>query len=277
MPYQYQRTPFNTLQQVQMGPLGCHGFASGAKDLGFNDMQFGEPVFAVEDGTVVFVRRDAICFSETDPNDPNIVRLIDRSTNTVRLSFNRNNLDEIRRASEMIPPECGANEIVVRGSDGFFTDYVHVLPSNNLGVGSIVQAGTLLGGVDNSSLTTGPHVHLTRYRPNPDFDPNNPNVSPFWQNGGTCNWTMFNVVGITPTPRNGWVQDEDSGNWYYYLNDIRQTNQWIQTGNTYFEVDSTGVWTGSYYFFDDTTQTWYWWDNSTQRWSYWDGTTWVPL
>lgn len=88
---------------------------------------------------------------------------------------------------------------------------------------------------------------------------------------------MFNVVGITPTPRNGWVQDEDSGNWYYYLNGICQTNQWIQTGNTYYEVDSTGVWTGSYYFFDDITQTWYWWDNSTQRWFYWDGTTWVLL
>jgi len=39
-----------------MGPLGYHGFTSGAKDLGFNGMQFGEPVFAVEDGTVVFVR-----------------------------------------------------------------------------------------------------------------------------------------------------------------------------------------------------------------------------
>ena len=252
MPYQYQRTPFNTSQQVQMYQ-GCHGFVSGAKDIGFSGMQWGEPVFAVEDGTVVAIVRDSTCFSPiTSPTQA----------------------DPTRR----VPAGClEANYITIRGNDGFFTDYVHVLPSSELGVGSTVQAGTFLGSVDNSAETTGPHVHLVRYRPNPDFDPNNPNVSPFWQNGGTCNWTMFNVIGITPAPRNGWVQDEDSGYWYYYVNGVRQTNQWVQTGNIYYQLNNIGIWTGSYYFFDDTTQTWYWWDNFTQRWFYWDGASWLPL
>jgi hypothetical protein len=252
LPYQYQRTPFNMSQQVQMYQ-DCHGFASGAKDIGFNGMRWGESVFAVESGTVVFIERNSNCFSRitspttADPNDRTI-------------------------------PGCGrANEIVIRGHDGFFTNYVHVLPSGNLSVGSTVQVGNFLGTIDNSAITNGPHVHLVRYRRNPDFDPNNPNASPFWQNGGTCNWTMFNVMGITPTPSNGWVQDEDSGNWYYYANGIRQTNQWILTNNTYYQVNNNGVYTGSYYFFDDTTQTWYWWNNSTQTWYFWNGTRWVPI
>lgn len=252
MPYQYQRTPFNTAQRVEMYQ-GCHGFASGAKDIGFSGMQWEESVFAVENGTVVFINRDSNCFSpiisptEADP-------------------------------SQRTPPDCEeANEIVIIGDDGFFTEYVHVLPSDNLNVGSTVQMGTFLGTVDNSAITTGPHVHLARYNPNNNFDPNNPFVSPYWQNGGTCNWTMFNVAGITPPPSNGWVLDEDSGSWYYYVNGIRQTNQWVLTGNTYYQLNDIGVWTGSYYFFDGDQQTWFWRDEPGQQWSYWDGTIWIPI
>jgi len=281
LPYQYQRTPFNPSQQAQMATLlGCHGIPRGAKDLFSNGLQFEDPVFAVEGGTVVFVQRNATCFSRPTPNpddDPNVWELFDFNRNIARLTFNIRSDDDIRRASNMIPPECDANRIVVRGDDGFFTEYVHVLPNNNLAINSRVEVGDTLGRVDNSALVTGPHVHLARYRPNPNFDPNNPNVSPYSQNGGTCNWTMFNVVEIDITPRNGWVEDEDSRNWYYYVNGIRQTNQWILTQGTYYQVDSTGVYTGSRYFFDNTTQRWLWFDSATQRWFRWDGTTWVAL
>ncbi|WP_042461312.1 M23 family metallopeptidase [Neobacillus dielmonensis] len=250
MPYQYQRTPFNTAQEVQMWGV-CHGFASGAKDIGYSGMRWGENVYAVEAGTVVFLEGNSGCKSPmTSPTSA----------------------DPAGRS----PAGClEANEVVIRGDDGFFTEYVHVLPRMILTVGSRVQAGTLLGAVDNSAETNGPHVHLVRYFPNPDFDINNPFVSPYWQNGGTCNWTMFNVTGITPAPSNGWVEDEDSGNWYYYDNNIRQTDQWIQTGNTYYQVDNNGVYTGSHIFFDDASQTWFWFDGPGQVWRYWNGTNWV--
>ncbi|WP_340598709.1 M23 family metallopeptidase [Priestia megaterium] len=245
MPYQYQRTPFDTTQQVRMYQ-GCHGFSSGAKDIGFYGMQWGEPVYAVEAGTVVYIKSDSDCFSQ------------------------------ITSPTSAIPAQClTSNNIVVRSNDGFFTDYVHVLPNSNLRVGSTIQVGTLLGKVDNSAQTSGPHVHLVRYKPKSDYNPGAPD---YWLNGGTCNWTMFNVAGITPSPiSNGWVQDEDSGRWYYYVNGVRQTNQWVQTGNTYYELDSTGAWTGSYYYFDTNAQRWYWWNNSAQKWYYWDGTRWLEL
>ena len=223
MPYQYERTPFNTSQQVQMYQ-GCHGFASGggAKDIGFNGMRWGESVYAVDGGTIVLIVRNSTCFSP-------------RTSETTA--------DPTRRT----PADCGqANQVVIRGHDGFFTDYVHVLPSSNLTVGSTVSAGTLLGTIDNSAITNGPHIHLVRYKPNPNFDSNNPNISPYWNNGGTCNWTMFNVTGITPTPSNGWVQDEDSGNWYYFVNGVSQKG-WVgpfNDGNWYYLDRSTGVWTG---------------------------------
>ncbi|AAT59231.1 M23 family peptidase [Bacillus anthracis] len=251
MPYQYQRTPFNTSSQPVRMYQGCHGFATGggAKDLGFYFMEWGEPVYAVESGTVVYTKSNSTCFSKkTSPTsaDP----------------------------SQRNPPDCAeSNHVAIRGSDGFFTEYVHVLPSNNLTVGSTVQAGALIGTVDNSAITTGPHVHLARYFPKSDYKIGDNN---YWQSGGTCNWTMFNVIDITPPPiYNGWVKDEDSGNWYYYINGIRQTNQWIQgSNNYYYQLNNNGVWTGSYYYWDSTTQTWYWWNNSTRTWYYWDGTSW---
>jgi len=279
LPFQYQLTPFNTPEQVQMGPLGCHGFVGGAKDLSFNDMEFGEQVYAVESGTVVFIRNNATCFSRPtpDPNDdPNIWELFDYSTNTVRLTFNITDLDDIRRASSMIPPDCPANEIVVRGSDNFFTNYVHVYPSNNLTVGSTVQIGDFLGNIDNSSLVTGPHIHFVRYRPNPNFDQDNPDVSPFWSNGGTCNWTMFNVTGIDLIPKNGWVKDEDSGIWYVYINGIRQKNRFVSTNNiTWYWVNNNGFYTGSYYYYDNTKKYYRLWWTPTQRWYRWNGSAWV--
>ncbi|WP_368904997.1 M23 family metallopeptidase [Bacillus wiedmannii] len=254
MPYQYQRTPFNPpmTEPVRMYQ-GCHGQFNSAKDIGFYNSVWGVSVYAVEDGTVVYTKGDSNCKSP-----------IINSTSA--------NPDPAVRN----PPGClTANLIAIRGNDGFFTEYVHVVPRDNLSFNSVVKAGDFIGTVDNSAQTSGPHVHLTRYYPNTNYIPGN---SDYWQNGGTCNWTMFNVIGITPTPiRNGWVEDEAGGNWYYYVNAIRQTNKWVLTNNVYYQLDSTGVWTGSYYYFDTAAQKWYWWNNFTQTWYYWNGTAWIIL
>jgi len=225
----------------------CHGDSvPGAKDIGFSGMLWGEAVYSVEAGTVVYIKSDSNCFSE------------------------------ITSPTSAKPAAClGGNSVVVRGSDGFFTQYSHVLPNNNLRVGSTIEIGTLLGKVDNSSQTSGPHVHLTRYKLKSDYKPGNPD---FWVNGGTCNWTMFNVAGINPSPiNNSWVQDEDSKRSYYYVNGIRQANQWVQIGNTYYELDSTGAWTGSYYFFADNRQRWYLFNSKENKWYYRNGNVWIEI
>ncbi|MGN7233795.1 peptidoglycan DD-metalloendopeptidase family protein [Priestia megaterium] len=211
MPHEYQRTPFNTSEPVVMYQ-GCHGFASGAKDIGFYTMQWGEPVYAVESGTVVEIVRDSNCFS---PKTSSMAS------------------DPSRRT----PPGCDmANLIVIRGNDGFFTEYAHVLPSDNLSVNSTVQAGTFLGNVDNSAETEGPHVHLARYNPTPANSPNRR----YFENGGTCDWTMRGVPAI----RNGWLPY--NGTWYYFENNTLLTG-WVQFNDSYwFELDSnSGAWTGN--------------------------------
>lgn len=278
MPFQYQRNPFRTSEQVVMTD-GCH--ETGAKDLGFNNMEFGTQVFAVESGTVAFIRRDAQCFSRPteNPNDgANMWEVFDINTNDTIVTFDRSSLQSIENARRLLPDMCGANEIVVRGSDNFFTVYAHVLPSNNLAVGSIIRTGDLLGEIDDSALVSGPHIHFERIRPNPDFDPTNPFNSPYWTNGGTCNWTMFNVSGIVPTPQNGWVEDEDSGIWYAYINRTRQRNRFVSTNNIrWYYVDNNGFYPGSFYYFDNDPNRQYfrlWWAPN-RTWYRWNGSEWV--
>ncbi|MDJ1476237.1 hypothetical protein QBX67_13165 [Bacillus sp. LS15-K4] len=275
MPFQYQFNPFRTTEQVVMTD-GCHQI--GAKDLGFNNMEFGTQVFAVESGTVVFIRRDAQCFSRPteDPNDnPNIWELYNINTNEQIFTFNRDSQESINNARALIPPECGANQIVVRGSDNFFTSYVHVLPSNNLAVGSIVRIGDLLGEIDNSALVSGPHIHFERIRPNPNFDPINPFNSPYWINGGTCNWTMFYVTGIVPTPSNGWVEDTDNETWYYYINGVRQKNTYKKSYDKWYWLGDDGAITGSYYYYDNDKQYYRLWWVPTRKWYKWINSNWV--
>ncbi|MGG5795948.1 M23 family metallopeptidase [Bacillus cereus] len=279
MPFQYQRNPFNTTEQVKMY-YGCHEI--GAKDFGFDSMEdFGTQVFAVESGTVVFINRDSHCFSRQTPSpndDKNLWELYDSNDNNKQLlTFYRNNDESVRKAIIDAPEMCQPNEIVVRGSDNYFTSYVHVLPDNDLAVGSEIQIGDSLGKVDRSGIVTGPHVHFERIIPNPDFDPINPDNSPFWINGGTCNWTMFTVADITPTPQdNDWVEDEDSGNWYAYINGTRQRNRFVTLNKTdWFLVDENGVYTGSYYSFDKIKNYYRLWWDPKQKWYKWVNSKWV--
>ena len=210
MPYVYPRTPFNTSEPVFLIGTGCNPNHPGARDLGFYGIRWGEPVYAVEDGTVVSVFGNSTCFStEPDPQFPD--------TNVIP---NPNCETGVNRV----------NKIVIRGNDGFITEYVHVLPLSNLMVGSQVQQGMRLGSVDQSGYTSGAHVHLERY----DFGPNG-------EIRRTCNWTISPDADFFPSTTRGWKQTTN-GNWYYFRNNGRpQLGGWPldEADNAQYQLDST--------------------------------------
>lgn len=271
MPYQYQYTPFPSRQAFIY--QNCHTW--GAKDIGAVGITWGEPVYAVEDGTVVFIYTISTCFSGT--NIPQVQRTIPCGGTA---SFPNSNTITAATSCAI------GNGIAVRGNDGFFTEYFHVKACPNLTLCSTVRAGDLIGYVDNSSSTTAPHVHLARYTPNPDYQCSNTDNRfrgiNFQGEAATCNWTMFNVMGIIPTPSNGWVLDQDNkengpnGTWYYYVNGMRQTNRFVSTNNvTWYWVNNIGAYTGSYYYYDNTRQYYRLWWTPTLRWYRWNGFRWV--
>ncbi|PFE33514.1 hypothetical protein CN270_12285 [Priestia megaterium] len=209
MPYVYRRTPFATSEPVFVIGDECDDTHPGARDIGFYELVWDMQVFAVEGGTVVELVRVPDCFSQ---------KISD---------------------TEAIPVDClTANYIAVRGNDGFYTEYAHVLSRNDLRVGSQVQAGELLGTVDNSGYTSGPHVHFARFAPNP----NNPNVVN--RENWVCDWEM---IGLVPSSTRGWIQ-YNNGNWYYFGNNGRPLRGGWQLGddgiNLYQLDDITGAWTG---------------------------------
>ena len=157
----YERTPFETQEPVRVFKL-CHD--RGAIDMGYNNMPFEEPVHAVEPGVVVHVTQKTNCFSTIDSMNP---------TRSIPPPF---------------PPNpCFAHNIVIRGSDGSYTEYAHVNPRPEIVMGFSVQAGTLIGNVDNSGNTTGAHVHLARYLPDLTLDP--AQRDNFWYNiPDICAW-----------------------------------------------------------------------------------------
>lgn len=61
-------------------------------------------------------------------------------------------------------PDCSPNGVIVRGRDGGYTVYLHVRPSDDLKKGQKVRPGDVIGWVDDSGYTTGPHIHVARLR-----------------------------------------------------------------------------------------------------------------
>jgi hypothetical protein len=57
-----------------------------------------------------------------------------------------------------------ANYVKIKGSDGYFTVYVHITPS--VVVGASVTQGQKIGITDNSGCQSGGHVHMARKDPN---------------------------------------------------------------------------------------------------------------
>ena len=78
MPHLYQRTPFDPQRGQVRIRTDCHNW--GARDLAPDGIRWGEPVFAVEDGTVASVNRNFNCFSQIDPQNPN-ASIINQNSN----------------------------------------------------------------------------------------------------------------------------------------------------------------------------------------------------
>jgi hypothetical protein len=150
----YCRHPFNTSSKVIV-TQGCKPGHEGSKDLNFvnpdgTPMPYGTPVYAMESGHVA----------------------------------------EIRSGRPHCPTSyCPgfANNVVIQGSDGFYTEYAHITPLSigmvfpvhihrspypfikirrPLRIGGEVRKGDLLGWVDKSGYTEGnPSIHIARYTP----------------------------------------------------------------------------------------------------------------
>ncbi|WP_028400504.1 M23 family metallopeptidase [Ectobacillus panaciterrae] len=230
MPHVYQRTPFNPQRGQVRIKQDCHNW--GARDLAPDGIEWGEPVYAVEDGTVVSVNRNFNCFSQI--NTPN--------------------------SSTINPdPNCWAHMIVVKSDsdEGYFTEYAHVMPLPAINVGTKVKMNDQIGNVDNSGPTSGPHVHFARWKPNPSYipDPTRANPVPGVDAGyrgsdlnqnGTCDWTMKGVNDTTPSPptcSNGWSLN-NNGEWMFCQNGVPQRGWFPGAGGNSFFTDSNGVWAG---------------------------------
>ncbi|PFZ75896.1 hypothetical protein COL82_19175 [Bacillus toyonensis] len=162
----YCRHPFNTTAQINV-INGCRIHPGldddhpGAKDLNFVGMPHGTPVYAMESGVVADIRRGRIhCDTAVCPNQ--------------------------------------ANNVVIQGSDSWFTEYAHITPAPfisqlspprfvQLRIGHRVQAGQLIGWVDDSGRTTTPHVHITRFQFLTDTNPMKT------YGGFTCDWAILGV------------------------------------------------------------------------------------
>lgn len=171
----YCRHPFNTSAQVRV-TKPCGPGHEGAKDLNFVNMPYGTPVYAMESGHVAEIRRG-----------------LPPSSNPVDLP----------------------NNVVIRGSDEFYTEYAHITPvvkapihthfphgslmwwvaydhAQPLAIGTYIRKGDLIGYVDNSGHTIGdPHVHINRYTPG--------EAATLHSRPSPCDWTIKGV-DTTYTP-----------------------------------------------------------------------------
>jgi hypothetical protein len=139
----YPRHPFDPTASNVKVSNGCRpDDHPGSRDLVFDGMRADKttPVYAMEDGTIIDVRRDS-------PPCPD-------------------------------PNNCPgfANRVLIQGDDGAYTEYAHISGPiarppfilfveylRRISVGSRVSAGQLLGYVDNSGVTTGPNLHIARF------------------------------------------------------------------------------------------------------------------
>ncbi|NKQ20716.1 M23 family metallopeptidase [Brevibacillus laterosporus] len=173
----YCRHPFKTNEKVTIPPgFGCHPGHPGSKDLVFPGITFGTPVYAMESGVIADVRTNR-------PHCPT--------------------------------PDCPqyANNVVIRGQDGFFTEYNHMTRATKvdlrvdprvgpggrpwrwnrqlLKIGDSITRGQLIGFVDDSGYTTGPHLHVGRYTPGDDKT---------WWSRPTCDWMIQGVDSFLQFP-----------------------------------------------------------------------------
>lgn len=167
----YEYNPFK-MPQVRL-LQDCHPW--GARDLDYPGIQWGAPVYAVEDGQVVYIYTGSNCFSQITSPTSATTPARDPQGNPCQV----------------------ANSVAIRGLDGYFTEYVHVKANPQLQLCSSVRSGDLIGFVDNSSDTPQPHVHLARYSPNSTYQCSitNPGFRGTPQGAtATCDWWMIGLI-----------------------------------------------------------------------------------
>lgn len=154
----------------------CHPW--GARDIDYPGIQWGAPVYAVEDGQVVYIYTGSNCFSQITSPTSATTPAVDPQGKPCQV----------------------ANSVAIRGLDQSFTEYVHVKANPQLQLCSSVRAGDLIGFVDNSSNTPQPHVHLARYTPsNPAYQCNTSISDPGFRGNPQganqdCDWWMTTLL-----------------------------------------------------------------------------------
>ncbi|MRC18413.1 peptidoglycan DD-metalloendopeptidase family protein [Bacillus thuringiensis] len=125
----------------------CGPLHPGAKDLGFPTIQYGAPIHAIEKGTVRYLRRNSTHCTD-DAYCPDF-----------------------------------DNMVLIEGNDHGYTGYHHVKPLSDLQEGMFVEAGQKIGHIDDSGVTSGPHLHLARYTAG--------ELATWWHSDrGTCDWGL---------------------------------------------------------------------------------------
>ncbi|PEX80719.1 M23 family metallopeptidase [Bacillus cereus] len=167
----YVNNPFKTPQVRLL--QDCHSW--GARDMDYPGIQWGAPVYAVEDGQVVYIYTGSNCFSQITSPTSAITPARDPQGNPCQV----------------------ANSVAIRGLDEYFTEYVHVKAHPQLQACSYVRSGDLIGFVDNSSDTPQPHVHLARFKSNKNYQCNTISDPGFrgTPQGATqtCDWWMVGL------------------------------------------------------------------------------------
>ncbi|GLI07760.1 hypothetical protein YDYSG_37900 [Paenibacillus tyrfis] len=179
----YCRHPFNTTARVQrtkdclINPDDPNNNHPGARDYNFPGMPYGEPVYAMESGVVADIRRG-------------------------------------RQHCDTANCKMQANNVVIQAVDGdrWFTEYAHITPApiyppyllnprypghigqlrpRPLMIGHRIQAGQLIGWVDNSGYTVGDqaHLHISRFQ-NLEHDGKSTYESLSNYIGHTCDWRI---------------------------------------------------------------------------------------
>jgi murein DD-endopeptidase MepM/ murein hydrolase activator NlpD len=85
-----------------------------------------------------------------------------------------------RSGAPHVSPPCDFNQappptnfVQITTQAGYTIRYSHVAPASNISTGATVNRGQLIGFVDRSGRTTGPHVHVSVRNPAGELiDPN---------------------------------------------------------------------------------------------------------
>lgn len=234
---EYLIPPFNTTQQIKMiNP--CNSTHPG-KDYSFDGANFGEPVFAMESGTVLFLSTD------------NQACICSRQSSIV------NQQDDINYTN-CLQQSCNPNSIVIQSSvDQVVMEYVHVTPTPNLvkayndwksGQGAAPQVAAMeqIGNLSFSGTFTVtdnskpiPHVHISRFGSR-----NGNNICGF---EFTCDFGIRGVDILTCPNADGWGLFNNE--WVFCQNGARQPG-WHGA----YHADNNGVWSGFIWLGDNTYQ-----------------------